>query len=176
MLDWFSLYLSERIQWVRLNNFRLRFLIYLFHIGQFFRKYNIIFHCYANDTQLYMFIVPTAAIPHSRLTNCLTEIRTCFSINFLKLNAGNWNSDTKSTFAKSNSFSLLIYSVVSPFTQVSSLGIILDNNLSIHVHINNITTFAYFHLCHINRLWPWWYSHLALGEMWNGKVAGIRWI
>lgn len=86
-------------------------LVFLISLGtHIFRKYNDLFYYYTNDTQLYMSTVPTAALPHSYLTDCLTEIRKVADKTKMIL------IGAKSTLAKSNTFTLIKNSIVSPAT------------------------------------------------------------
>uniref|UniRef100_A0A8C4SSR3 Reverse transcriptase domain-containing protein n=1 Tax=Erpetoichthys calabaricus TaxID=27687 RepID=A0A8C4SSR3_ERPCA len=169
-LDLFRSYLSGCTQFVQLKAFTsqptavtsgvpqgsvlgpLLFIIYLLPLGNIFCKYNISFHCNADDTKFYLTSKPTAFFPPSSLINCIAEIKSWFSSNFLKLISDKTEVlliGTKSTLSKIDHFSFVIdNSSVSPSPHVKSLGVIL------HSHINNISRSTYFHLRNINCICP----------------------
>ncbi len=125
------------------------FIIYLISVGYIFRKYGISFHCYADDTQLYLSSEPNSTLLSSSLLGCLEKIKSWFSRNFLQLSTDKTEVlvCTKSNLSKSNSFSLSVdKSRISSSTQVKSLGVVLNSTLSFEKHVINITLSAYFHL------------------------------
>uniref|UniRef100_A0A671XW58 Reverse transcriptase domain-containing protein n=1 Tax=Sparus aurata TaxID=8175 RepID=A0A671XW58_SPAAU len=139
----------------------LLFIIYLLPLGTILRHHGILFHCNADDTQVYISSKPKAAIPPTSLSTCLEDIRSWMSRNFLKLNGNKTEAlliGSKSTLTKSQHTPappIIIDGFPVPFSpQVKSLGVILDSTLSFAPHIKNITRTAFFRLRNISRLRP----------------------
>ena len=102
-LDWCISYLSNRSFSVRLGDASstcaplscgvpqgsilgpLLFTIYMLPLGHILRSHNINFHCYADDTQLYIPLKP-GSTDVSHVLSCLTEVKNWMSTNFLQLN------------------------------------------------------------------------------------------
>ena len=90
----------------------LLFIIYLLPLGNILRKYGIQFHCFTDDTQLYL-----SGSPPSSLTYRLAEIKSWFTSNFLKLN----DNETELLLVGNK------VDIVSLSPQVKSLDVILDS-------------------------------------------------
>ena len=92
VLNWFTSYLTDRTEYVALGKAKSHihhvtcgvpqgsvlgptlFTLYMLPLGRILRKHGISFHCYADDTQLYIRIDPSSSAPLSTLTTCLEEI------------------------------------------------------------------------------------------------------
>ncbi len=100
-LRWFRSYLSDRYHFVYLNGEAsqlspvkygvpqgsvlgpLLVSIYMLPLGNIIRKYGISFHCYADDTQLYILKRPDETSKLSKLMECVKHVK---DNNFLQLN------------------------------------------------------------------------------------------
>ena len=126
------------------------------------RKHGILFHGYADDTQLYMRFRPGDAASLAdairRLKMCIQEIRMWITANKLKFN------DRKANFMVivSAYYRQLIISLkiaikvgntnIHPTMSVKNLGVTLDTKMTMHPHVNHIVRTAYFHLRSISRI------------------------
>jgi len=104
-LSWFKSYLSDRSQFVFVNDEAsmttnnshgvpqgsvlgpILFTLNMLPLGNIIRKHSINFHCYADDTQLYLSIKPEESNQLTKLQPCLKDIKTWMTCNFLMLNS-----------------------------------------------------------------------------------------
>ncbi len=56
-------------------------------LGDIIRKYGISFHCYADDTQLYISTRPDKTSKLPKLTECVKNFKDWMTNNFLLLNS-----------------------------------------------------------------------------------------
>ena len=162
-LDWFTSYLHERSQAVKVGEAfsdpaELRsgvpqgsvlgpilFSLYTTPLTSVISAHkNIAHHLYADDTQLYVQLEPTnfrSAI--SALQNCLTDVQDWMSANRLKLNADKTEFilfGTKSQRSKLSSFFPvdILGSDVNPSDKVRNLGVIFDSGFSFSDHVASV--------------------------------------
>ena len=170
-LQWFESYLADRRQSVNINGAisasasldcgvpqgsvggPLLFSIYMLPLSQIIRKYNLQYHCYADDIQLYQSFSPSQSNALSALENleaCVDEIKAWMMTNSLKLN------DKKSEFILCGSKQQLAkFSVPSirigdanipPSNKCRNLGVIFDPNMSFISHLSTVSKSVRFHL------------------------------
>ncbi len=131
------------------------FSLYMLPLGQILSKYGVSFHCYADDTQLYLPLKPTASIAVERLVECFGEIKVWMFANLLCLN----ESKTELIlFGPSESVdtSKIELGILSPFRthQVKNLGIVCDSALKFDKQINEVIKISFFQLRLISKIKP----------------------
>ncbi len=124
-------------------------------LGNIIRKYGINFHCYADDTQLYISTRPDETSKLSKLTECVKNVKDWMTNNFLLLN---FDKTEILLIGPKNSTQYLLDHIVQldkcpvPSSTVRNLGVVLDSNFSFENHISHVTKTAFFHLRNIAKL------------------------
>ena len=135
-------------------------------VGQIFRKHNIEFMIYADDTQAYLSSDPNSIQDSiKRLELCLEELRQWMANNWLKLN------DSKTEFivfcnekAHSNVSDVSIQlgdAVIHQEKSVRSIGAHLDSGLTMQKQISAICKAAWYYLYQIGKI----SSYLSKGQV-----------
>ena len=176
-LHWFNSYLSNRSQFVSLEDVSsdsldlhcgvpqgsvlgpILYLLYTSPVADILRYHNMSYHLYADDTQLY---IPFShnddadiSLTTTKIESCLKDIADWMTMNKLKLNT----DKTELLFLHSNTISLksipsihFANDVLKPSGKARNIGVIFDTTLSMVPHINNVCKTAYYHLRNIAKI------------------------
>ena len=174
VLRWFNSYLSQRTQFVHINETNstvqdlpvgvpqgsvlgpVLYLLYTAPLAKVIRSYGLDYHLYADDTQLY-FAFKSADVDatKSRVENCISAICRWMDLNELKLN----HDKTEvmlihSKYRPSPSFQSLCVGdeSVAASQSARSLGVIFDEHMSFHADVSSICSSSFYHLRNLSRI------------------------
>ena len=183
-LEWFRSYLNDRVQSVLINDSEsdiyqllfgvpqgsvlgpILFIIYTSPLGDIMRHYGVMFHLYADDTQLYVsFDTEDIAKAFQKMEECIRAIRIWMANSFLKLN----DSKTEVLLIGSpsklkslpNSQLRIGDDYISPTKAVRNIGAMFDSTMSMKYHVAAICKGAWHHLRMISQIKPYLDSDTA---------------
>jgi len=168
VLDWIRSYLSNRFQFVRLENFEsshvsldcgvpqgsvlgpLLFSLYTAPVSHIFSHYGLNFQQYADDILAYVPVDSTASPQILNLQNCLSCLCDWFSLNYMAVNP---NKSEAILFGSSKKLATLsdlksvsvAGSPVSFSPCIKVLGVFVDSDLSMNKQIASVCQSASFH-------------------------------
>ena len=184
-LSWINSYLSGRSQFVKLGKHSssitplrhgvpqgsvlgpLLFTTYISPITEIIKHFNIDYHQYADDTQIFHSLnYETSSTSINTLTSCIKSIESWFLQNYLQLNASKTETillGTSQQLSTLNAItSININNNPIPIqTTVKTLGVYIDNKLTFSSHITSIIQSCNYHLRAIKHIRPFITSDLA---------------
>lgn len=176
VLQWFSSYLTDRHQLVRINDSKSKsaklcygvpqgsvlgpflFCVYLLPLSHIIRQHDMELHIYADDTQLYCFFDVKSSSEASdsadKIARCVKDIQSWMTSVRLKLN------DDKTEFLVISSpyhnqpkLSFKVGDVnISASKSCRNLGVIFDSHLDFKSHISSVCRSSFFHLRNVGAI------------------------
>ena len=167
VLSWFASYLNERTQCVKINNVfstdvtlpygvpqgsvlgPLLYTLYTAPLGKLIKNYDLNYHFYADDTQLYLSIEPSNV--HDlifTLEQCIEDVKNWMHVNKLKLN----DDKTEAILINPKKYEIdndhlsIGEEKVKFANYAKNLGVYIDENLSMNCHITNISKAVYLEI------------------------------
>ncbi|XP_070409963.1 uncharacterized protein [Nothobranchius furzeri] len=130
--------------------------IYMLPIGKIIRQHGINFHCYADDTQLYLSINPDEPNRLGTLQACLEDIKNWMTLNFLLLNQDKtevliFGPEIQKRKLLSQSPDLNGITLISE-NKVRNLGVIFDQDMSFKSQVKQVCRISFFHLRNIAKI------------------------
>ena len=134
--------------------------IYTLPVGDIARHHGVNYHVYADDTQLYVSFDPSDPLELENaltvLQNCIKDIKIWMNVNKLKLN----ESKTEFFVAASPYYEKRLPEItltignsrIKPSQTIRNLGAYFDSNMTMALHITNVSRTIIFHLRNISRI------------------------
>ncbi len=121
------------------------------------------YHCYADDTQLYLSFRPDDSTVAARISGCLADISAWMKEHHLKLNLAKTELLVcPATPTLQHYFTIQLgSSTIPPSTSVRNLGVIFDDQLNLKEHIAKIARSCRFALRNIRKIRPFLTEYAA---------------
>lgn len=124
-------------------------------IGDICERHEIDYHCYADDSQIYIVIEPRSNISDisAKLSSCLSDIREWMCSNLLKLNQEKTELmvfTPRTRVHELKEFSLTFGgNIICNAQYVKNLGVYFDRTLNMEKQCNAVAKACYFHIRNI---------------------------
>uniref|UniRef100_A0A8C6PGM9 Reverse transcriptase domain-containing protein n=1 Tax=Nothobranchius furzeri TaxID=105023 RepID=A0A8C6PGM9_NOTFU len=135
----------------------LLFAIYTTSLGEISRLHGFSYHCYADDTQLYLSFPPNDHTVSARISNCLSDISKWMKSHHLQLNLSKTEllvipakPSMQHNISIQNDFLSL-----APSKAVQNLGVVIDEHLTFKDHVASVARSCRFALYNIRKIRPY---------------------
>ncbi len=121
------------------------FSLYMLPLGSIFEKYGICYHCYADDTQIYIPLKHKNGL--DPVAACLLDVKAWMSLSFLSLNES-ITEIVVFTPLDTHCIPTLNLGVLAPYVKpyVKNLGVVLDSALKLDRQVNQVVYSSFYQL------------------------------